>query len=278
MWTRKELKAKGKESFQANYWKCVLVAMLLALVTAGSAGSFGGSGFRNRTQSSEDAQSADTSLSQDLGSLIAQNDPSADPEKISSQISDVMGHVGNAMESPAAKIAMGIAGITVLFIVLIAVCIGVVFDAFVMNPIELGCKRFFRRNLGEKAQVANVAYGFDADGHYKGIVKTLFQRDIFTFLWSLLFLIPGIIKAYEYRMMPYILAENPALDTAEVFARSKAMMKGQKWNAFVLDLSFLGWYILSVFTFGLLNLFFVSPYKKATNAALYEALKGEQNV
>jgi hypothetical protein len=91
-------------------------------------------------------------------------------------------------------------------------------------------------------------------------------------LWTLLFIIPGIVKAYEYRMIPYILAENPHMSRKEVFAASKSMMMGNKWKAFVLDLSFLGWHILSVFTVGILELFYVAPYVYATNAALYEAL------
>jgi uncharacterized membrane protein len=80
------------------------------------------------------------------------------------------------------------------------------------------------------------------------------------------------VKAYEYRMIPYILAENPHMSKKEVFAASKSMMIGNKWKAFVLDLSFLGWHILSVFTVGILELFYVAPYMYATNAALYEAL------
>ena len=63
------------------------------------------------------------------------------------------------------------------------------------------------------------------------------------------------------------------MSTEEVLALSKDMMRGQKWEAFVLDLSFLGWNILAVFTFGILNVFYVAPYQNLTNAALYEELK-----
>ena len=66
---------------------------------------------------------------------------------------------------------------------------------------------------------------------------------------------PGIIKSYEYRMIPYILAENPSINWREAFRLSKAMMDGQKWNTFVLDLSFIGWDLLSAVTGGLLGLF-----------------------
>ena len=127
--------------------------------------------------------------------------------------------------------------------------------------------------LPKPAEIKELAFGYDHC--YKNSVKTLFLRDLYTVLWSLLFVIPGIIKAYEYRMMPYILADDPTLPTSEVFAQSRAMMKGNKWKAFVLDLSFIGWHILSLFTAGLLSTFYVRPYQLMTNAALYEALKYE---
>ena len=103
----------------------------------------------------------------------------------------------------------------------------------------------------------------------------MFFRDLYTLLWSLLFIIPGIVKAYEYRMIPYILADNPDMDKDEAFTRSREMMTGQKWKTFVLDLSFIGWNILSLLTIGLLGIFYVGPYKRATRAALYDTLKND---
>ncbi|MBR3154558.1 MAG: DUF975 family protein, partial [Lachnospiraceae bacterium] len=72
---------------------------------------------------------------------------------------------------------------------------------------------------------------------------------------------------------PYILAENPDLEWREVFSISRQMMDGEKWNAFVLDLSFLGWVFLSAITLGLVGIFYVNPYKGLTDAALYMALR-----
>ena len=74
-------------------------------------------------------------------------------------------------------------------------------------------------------------------------------------------------------MIPYLLADNPQMTKEEAFAESKRMMQGQKWNAFVLDLSFIGWDILSGMTMGILGIFYVQPYKDGTHAALYEALR-----
>ena len=74
-------------------------------------------------------------------------------------------------------------------------------------------------------------------------------------------------------MIPYILAENPKIERKKPFKLSKEMMKGNKWKTFILDLSFLGWELLSIFTFGLLNIFYINPYKVATTVELYEVLK-----
>ena len=91
-------------------------------------------------------------------------------------------------------------------------------------------------------------------------------------LWSLLFIVPGIYKAYQYRMVPYILGENPDMTYQEVLQRSKDMMDGQKWDAFVLDLSFILWHMLGGITCGLAEIFYVAPYVNLTDAALYSRL------
>ena len=91
----------------------------------------------------------------------------------------------------------------------------------------------------------------------------------------LLFIIPGIIKSYSYRLVPYILAENPDIDTNEALMRSEQLMRGNKWETFIYDLSFIGWYILSIFTCGILSIFWVQPYKLACDAELYRLLAGK---
>ncbi|MEG1409942.1 MAG: DUF975 family protein [Terrisporobacter sp.] len=89
----------------------------------------------------------------------------------------------------------------------------------------------------------------------KNSVIIMFLMNLFIYLWSLLLLIPGIVKSYEYRMIPYILSEDPNISRSRAFEISKSMMNGNKWNAFELDLSFIGWYLLSVCTLGILSIF-----------------------
>ena len=144
-------------------------------------------------------------------------------------------------------------------------------QAFILGPLEIGFRRFFIRNLNEQARIHEIGYGFDHN--YIENVKTMFFKELYTMLWSFLLVIPDIVKSYEYRMIPYLLAEDTTMTAKEAFFQSRQLMKGQKWNAFVLDLSFLGWNMLSIFTLGILGILFVNPYRNMTNAALYERLR-----
>ncbi len=154
---------------------------------------------------------------------------------------------------------------------LIIMVIATAMSVFLYNPLLIGAQRFFVVSHYQKAKLDELGFAFS--NAYGNVVKTMFLKGLFTYLWSLLFVIPGIIKGYEYRMIPYILAENPGIDYREAFAASKQMMDGNKWKAFVLDLSFFGWNFLSIFTCGILAIFYVMPYIYMTNAELYVALK-----
>ncbi len=105
-------------------------------------------------------------------------------------------------------------------------------------------------------------------------VLVVLARDVKLFLWALT--IVGLpVKLYSYAMVPYILAENPAAPCGEAFRLSAHMMKGRKWRCFLLVASFICWYVLNVFTLGLLDILFISPYRKAVYAEVYMALRGE---
>jgi uncharacterized membrane protein len=98
---------------------------------------------------------------------------------------------------------------------------------------------------------------------------------LFTFLWSLLFVIPGIVKTYAYSMSMYILAENKGKPALECINESKAMTNGHKMDLFVLNLSFIGWMMLVALTFGIAGIW-VLPYMNATMANAYQSLKPVQ--
>lgn len=100
---------------------------------------------------------------------------------------------------------------------------------------------------------------------------------VFTFLWSLLFIIPGIIKFYAYAMTPYIIAEDPEIDAMSAIAKSQEMMRGHKMELFILQFSFIGWYLLAALTFGV-GFIFLLPYVKTAEANFYVELRGKKVV
>ena len=142
---------------------------------------------------------------------------------------------------------------------------------FLLRPLEVGCRRYFLEDIIRPAELDCLKAGFS--GNYRNVVWVMFCRDVFIFLWTLLLIVPGIVKSYEYRMVPYVLAENPDLSREEAFALSKRMMDGDKMNAFILDLSFIGWALLTILTCGLVGIFYYQPYLALTDAALYQTLK-----
>lgn len=156
-----------------------------------------------------------------------------------------------------------LAGIATVVILIVLVA-----KVFVGNLLKMGGYRFFILNQTAQPGIGTLLDGFRS-GHYVNIVLTMFLRDLFTALWSLLLVVPGIVKHYEYLMVPYIIAENPAMDYKEAFQISKQMMDGEKMEAFIIDLSFLGWYLLSAVTCGLLAIFYVNPYVQASFAEMY---------
>ena len=104
-------------------------------------------------------------------------------------------------------------------------------------------------------------------------IASRFLRTLYTLLWTLLFIIPGIVASYSYSMTSYILAENPNLTASEAIAQSKQMMEGHRMDFFILELSFIGWRILSALTLGIGNLW-LRPYRQAAYAAFYKDLTG----
>jgi len=149
-----------------------------------------------------------------------------------------------------------------------------ILELVISGPLTVGLCGFFLAFLrDEKPEFEKLFKGFNnfATNFIVGLLVYLF-----TFLWSLLFIIPGIIASYAYSMTFFIQHDNPEMAETDAIKASKEMMKGHKWELFVLDLSFIGWYLLGILTFGILFLF-VTPYHNAARAAFYENLLSQQN-
>ena len=161
--------------------------------------------------------------------------------------------------------------IGILLAAFMAISMIVVIKIVVGYVVEVGGRKYFIKAMEGESSINYLAYGFRSD-RWINIVKTMFIKSLFTFLWGLLLIIPGIIKWYSYRMVPYILAENPNIDSFEAIEISKGMTDGYKMDMFFLDLSFIGWFILGSMLFGIGNIL-VMPYYNGTHAEVYKYLK-----
>lgn len=263
MWIRSELKERGKISFKRFYWKSVLVCFICLLLSGGI-----GSGVSNRISDTYTSTINNNYEDDYTNWEYYDEDEYIDEYYYDEEIDQ---EFNNALES-FESIFMG--GFFVLFIgiIIVAALIGFVIKLLIVYPIEIGKNNFFMGIREEEKTLDSLIFVYKS-GQLKNTIITMFMKGLFQTLWTLLFIIPGIIKAYEYRMIPYILSENPEISRKRAFEISKQMMKGNKWNTFVLDLSFLGWQILSGLTIGILGIFYVNPYVQGTNAELYAYLR-----
>jgi len=156
-------------------------------------------------------------------------------------------------------------------IVLAIFLLALIFKVFVGYMLEVGGRKYFIRLAEGESNMSYLGYCFKS-GRYLSVLGTMLVRSIFTFLWFLLLIIPGIIKSYSYKMVPYILADNPSIGAMRAIELSNNMTKGEKWNMFVLDLSFIGWYLLG-FLACCIGIIFVTPYFNATQGELYLVLR-----
>ena len=143
----------------------------------------------------------------------------------------------------------------------------IVTPAFALSTVQI----FLSVTAGNKPEVMDVFGGFN---DFWAAFKVSFLTGLYTFLWSLLFVVPGIIKSISYSMSMYILAENKGKSARECIKESMAMTNGHKWDLFVLDLSFFGWALLVVITGGIASIW-VLPYMLATLANAYRELKAK---
>ena len=160
------------------------------------------------------------------------------------------------------------------YVVSAGVVLGII-QFVVGGPVELGYSRFLLNLLeGKEAKVEDVFSQFHRFGD--GFCLRLL-RNIFTALWTLLFIIPGIVAEYSYSMANFILLENPGMGANEALKASKELMRGHKWELFCLRLSFFGWSLLSALTLGIGDLW-LNAYKNAAEAAFYRELVAQPRI
>ncbi len=141
------------------------------------------------------------------------------------------------------------------------------------NPIFYGY-RVYALDLCREED-GRVGALFDGFRDYKRVVLTLILKDVYILLWSVLLILPGLVKSYSYAMTVFIMKDHPEMAYNEAIEESMAMMDGYKKKLFLLDLSFIGWILLCVLTYGV-GLIFLNPYMSAAHATFYESLKEQK--
>lgn len=290
MWKRKEIKNKAKQDVKKNYWTAILVCFLLALLTSEFGTSIIGVWQEDDSMDPNYIIRNENIIMNDQidnEQLEEAKEKSEEIEERRENLSDVQKKAWEAIENTANsaiksykyifKVWDSIASFNLNQIVLgiglsLAAVTSLAFTILVAEPLIVAGRRYFiKATEEENAKMEEMGEIFKK-GSWINVTITMLLKNIYNLLWYLT-IIGGIIKFYEYRMIPYILAEDPKVNRKEAFKLSKEMMKGNKWKTFILDLSFILWNILSVMTFGLLSILYLNPYKSMTFAELYKELK-----
>ncbi len=239
MFTAKEYRAMARNKLKGHW----LISILVTFVASLLGGSYGGGNAAGSFAGSSSVRAAQGEM--------------ADMSELTQSIETVL-------QNPAALAAL-ISILSIAFLISLGLFI-------IGGAVELGHNSYYI-DLCKSTEP-----GFDAlFGRFRIFLKALGLRlfmTLFIFLWSLLLFVPGIIAAYRYAMAPYIMAQNPDVGIREAVNRSKEMMQGRKWKYFCLQLSFIGWSILCVFTLGI-GALWLSPYMNAAAAAFYLDISGQ---
>ena len=277
----KEVRNKGKRIYKSNFWKVVAVCFITAIMTGGStiylirneynsnnSNLIHQSGILDNKSNSQIVRDfiksayktkdkVDTYLNKTTKGIIA-----TFVNNIHSSNSFVFG-VLNAVNELVFKnkVTSGI-------IIFIGVLVRFLYWLFGSNVIKVGKTRFFLENRKyKKTRMKRLLFAYQ-DKKYKNIAKVMFKKCLYEFLWSFT-IIGGIIKHYSYYFVPYIISENPDMKSDDVIRLSKNMTKDYRWKMFLLDLSFVPYYIFGICTFNIFNLLVTNPYKECSYTELY---------
>jgi len=235
MFSSKEFRSIARDKLRGKWGRSVLVSFIAALL---GAASFGGSSSANSAQTEQIVEGVNSGMT--------------------------------VMESIAASMSQ-MSGLNITASVLTGIFVGAGILGLVLSlvgaVVTLGHNKYYiDLVLHNKADSVGVL--FDRFGIFFKAVGLQLFIGFFVFLWSLLFIIPGIIAGFRYALAPYIMAENPDIGIREAVNLSKQMMAGHKGRLFGLNFSFIGWAMLSALTFGIGNLW-LNPYMNTAFAAFY---------
>ncbi len=299
MITRKEIKKKAKHSVKTHYWIFVVACLMAAYLGTEFSGSL------KITETSTQVDSENQTTVNAIGSYVSsgfmraidtvlQGDEKGEEEILEQaeqeeqkEESKILGRSRGVFASIVNGVASGSIFITIIsainsiihstnITVLLLIVLGSIFIGgfwfFVVNTYSVVLRRIFMEGITyQKVQAEKFLFLIRIKKWTKAS-WTMFVKSIYSLLWSMT-IIGGIIKHYSYAMVPYIVAENPDISANQAITLSRRMMNGHKWEYFMLELSFIGWYFFGIITAGLGKIFFTNLYWSAILAEYYKNLR-----
>lgn len=268
---RKKLKNNAKTNLKKYYWSYVAICFLLAFFAFEYNTSI--SSLRSHNNDDEKQISILDSIKTNLDDLDLDSNLDTDftlntildSSELTTSNTYIFKLAGAIKSFASSKYQKAIYLLSATFF---SIC----FSIFFAYPITVGSRKFFlNAKHDNNPKIGDIFDSFKKNS-YINVVKIMTLKAIYTLLWAFT-IIGGFIKSYEYRMIPYILADDPDINLKDAFLKSKKMMNNYKWKTFVLDLSFIGWNLLNIVTFGLSGIFYSNPYHAATITELYEERK-----
>lgn len=273
-WKIKEMKKNARMTLKKNYWSAVIICLILAIFT---------SSFTYTTLMNLDITNGSTT--NDLQHGIQIFESLLQNIGIEKEVFASRGALAALYRSitSSGSIIYGIIHAITQFIfgreifsgilILIGIILYIVYWLFIGNMLTIGARRFFlESHKYYGTQPGRILFAYKIRRTRK-VAAVMLREALYLLFWTCFTLIGGIIKMYSYKMIPYLLAENPDIPRKEIFRISRQMMKGSKWKAFLMEVSFFGWYLLSMLTLGFLSILFINPYKTAADTELYYELR-----
>lgn len=285
-WTRAELKSQAKVVLKKHYLKLLLVSLVLLIAGAGS-GINSRSGSNNSknvlsnlitnksysdsfTRTKNYVKSHNISVTRDID-ISFDDGVSLNLSGRRYSLTSPSYYGVSAILQSVLKLAVSIVVALVIFAVIFI--FSFVVKIFILFPLEVGGRKTIINTDADNPPNLSLIKTPFTGGYYPNMVKTGFLMNIKILLGTLMFIIPGIIRSYEYTFVPYILADNPGIDSKHALDISKRMTYGHKFNIFKLQLSFIGWNILATMLLSGLGNILVLPYVNTTMAQLYLKLR-----
>ncbi len=292
MISRKELKKSAKGALKRNYWgiviTCALIAIIMGTFTNPITGIENAVKFKNGGQEREvntDIVMAGTARQKNLsnteivdeflGGVGMENETAkkwtAGVLSMFARNTEGAGSVMYGVINSVNQLAFG-DKLSPGIIISLGAIVSLFILIFIKNVLSVGfCRYLLETRTYSRTKLNRVLFPWFVK-RGKTVAKTSLLKMLYQLLWDFT-VIGGAVKRYSYRLVPYIIAENPDIQGNEAITLSRRMMNGNKWKVFLLDLSFLPWRILNFFTLNFLNVLFVEPYTRLTGAELYMALR-----